>query len=79
MKRRNKLDIMADILCAAKEGANSMSIVYDTRLNFKIWKKYLSELMNHGLIEAHKGSTIYKTTENGLEFLEQYASFRKYR
>lgn len=77
--RRNKLDIMADILRAASAGSKKTWIVYDTNINFTIGKKYLSELTNHELLTVQEGSIIYKTTEKGLEFLEKYDSFRKYR
>ena len=78
MKRRNNVDIMADILRVASSGAKKTWIVYKANLNFKIVKEYLSELMEKGLLEVHQGSTIYRTTERGLEFLEQYESFRKF-
>jgi len=78
MKRRNNVDIMADILRVARSGAKKTWIVYRANLNFKIVKEYLSELMEKGLMEVYQGSTIFQTTERGLEFLEQYESFRKF-
>jgi len=78
MKRRNNVDIMADILRVARGGAKKTWIVYRANLNFKIVKEYLSELMEKGLLMAHGGARIYQTTERGLEFLEQYESFRKF-
>ena len=78
-RRRNNLDIMADILRAARAGSKKTWIIYDTNLNFTVGKKYLSELTNHELLTVEEGSIIYKTTEKGLEFLEKYDSFRKYR
>jgi len=72
------VDIMADILRVARGGAKKTWIVYRANLNFKIVKDYLSEMMGKGLLEAHRGSAIYKTTEKGREFLEQYESFKKF-
>ena len=78
MKRRNNVDIMADILRVAKSGAKKTWIVYRANLNFKIVKDYLSELIEKGLLAVHKRSNLYRTTERGLEFLEQYDSFREF-
>lgn len=79
MKKRNNLDIMADILKAAIGGAKKTWIIYQTNLNFNIGNRYLSQLIQHGLLTIYKGSIKYKTTEKGLEFLEKYNSFREYR
>lgn len=69
---------MADILRVARAGAKKTWIVYRANLNFKIVKEYLSELMGKGLLAAHDGSGLYRTTERGLDFLRQYDSFRKF-
>ena len=79
MKRRNNLDIMADILRIAKAGAKKTWIVYGANLNFKIVKEYLSDLKGRGLLSSRDESNLYQTTERGLEFLEQYDSFRRFR
>ena len=78
MKRRNNVDIMADILRVARGGAKKTWIVYRANLNFKIVKDYLSELTEKGLLAAPEGLNLYRTTEKGLDFLEQYYSFRKF-
>jgi len=78
MKRRNNVDIMADILRVAMGGAKKTWIVYRANLNFKIVKEYLFELTEKGLLTTIEGSTLYRTTEKGLEFLEQYDNFRKF-
>lgn len=78
MKRRNNVDIMADILRVAKGGAKKTWIVYKANLNFKIVKDYLSELMARGLLSSAEKSNMYWTTERGLDFLEQYDSFRRF-
>jgi len=78
MKRRNNVDIMADILRVARGGAKKTWIVYRANLNFKIVKEYLSDLKEHGLLVEVSGSTLFRTTEKGLEFLDQYESFRQF-
>ncbi len=72
MKRRNELDICADVLRIAKGGAKKTRIVYAGNLNFKIVKSYLSRLMEPGLLVFRDG--IYVTTDIGVKFLEVYGS-----
>ncbi len=72
MKRRNEIDICADILRITKGGARKTRIVYGANLNFKIVKRYLSRLMEPGLLVFR--DEIYSTTEIGLKFLEDYCN-----
>ena len=70
--RRNDLDICADILQVAKAGAKKTQIVYQANLNFKIVKKYLRRLIDTGMLMTADKSSLYTTTNRGIEFLEQY-------
>ncbi len=72
MKRRNDIDICADVLRIAKGGAKKTHIVYGSNLNFKIVKSYLSRLIEPGLLVLRDG--IYFTTDIGVKFLEVYGS-----
>ena len=72
MKRRNEIDIYADVLRIAKDGVLKTRIVYGANLNFKIIKRYLSRLMERDLLVSH--DKIYRTTESGLKFLEEYGN-----
>ncbi len=71
-KRRNNLDVDADIIRVAQTrgGALKTQIVYGANLNFKIVKRYLSELIQSGLIKP-TGSRYYPT-ERAMAFLEAY-------
>lgn len=71
-RRRNDLDIIADILRVAKNGAKKTHIVYGCNLNFNVVKKYLGRMQEHGLIE-YKGK-FWFATEKGRAFED---SFRK--
>lgn len=70
MRRRNEMDICADVLRIARGGARKTRIVYAGNLNFKIVKRYLSRLMEPGLLVFRDG--IYVTTDMGVRFLEFY-------
>lgn len=71
-KRRNNLDVDADILRVAQKqsGAMKTQIVYGANLNFKIVKRYLSGLIRRGLLEP--SGTLYYPTERATAFLEAY-------
>ena len=77
MRRRNNLDIMAEILEIARLGAKKTWIVYRANLNYKLVKEYLDELMEKRLLDSD--GSIYQTTDQGLEFLEEYRNFKKFR
>lgn len=70
--KRNNLDICADILRVSKGGARKSHLVYRANLNFKIVKKYLTELTGKELIE--KNGDRFFLTEKGSEFIERYES-----
>jgi len=63
------LEIVADILTVALNGANKTRIVYRANLNFTRFHKYFSELLDKGLIvRADEGE--YRTTDKGRRFLK---------
>ena len=68
--RRDKLQIILDILDICMEGANKTKIVYQANLNFKMVNLYLDILTNDGLVAMDSGqSKLYTTTEKGKELL----------
>ncbi len=71
-KRRNDLDIQADILRVALDrgGALKTQIVYQANLNFKIVKGYLEGLIGSGLLELT--GPRYYPTDRATAFLEAY-------
>ena len=69
-ERRGKLEIMADILSAAGNGARKTEIVYKANLNFPRIERYIPYLEKRELIAT--AGTVYKTTEKGEEFLREY-------
>ncbi len=75
-KRRGENDIFAEILYLANEGGVKItSMVYQANLNFVIIDRFLSELLDRGLIES-KGKT-YETTDRGISFLHHYEEIEK--
>jgi predicted transcriptional regulator len=78
--RRGRFEIMGEILSLTAdgdEGAVKTSIVYDANLNFKVANKYLSMLLDEGLVRLTDRPTAkYKITERGLRFLDMYKDLK---
>ena len=72
-QRRGRVEILADILRAAVDGARGTHIMYKANLNFFQRKKYLTEALNAGLIGVRVNSPlVYVTTEKGHDWLKNY-------
>jgi predicted transcriptional regulator len=67
MAKRTKLELRADILRVARDGANKTRIVYGAYLNFDIVNGHLSELINDGRIV--KTGRRYFTTGRGVDYI----------
>ena len=78
MTRRNSLEITAEILQIAKDGARKTRIVYGANLNFRLLQQYLEELENQGLIKNRDEKNLIKTTQKGIQFLKHYKEFRHF-
>ncbi|RZN42952.1 MAG: transcriptional regulator [Methanophagales archaeon ANME-1-THS] len=74
-EQRSKLDIMADILFVARNGANKTEIVYKANLNFTRVRNYLTYLETRGLLE--RSGPVYQSTAKGKEFLREYQQMKK--
>ncbi len=72
-KNRDRVEIMADVLKAAGNGANKTKIMFMANLSYKLLEKYLDAVMRVGFVQA-LGSR-YKMTEEGRMFLSRYQSF----
>ena len=75
--RRSNVDIIANILKVAKNGAKKTHIVYKANLNFKILKEYLDELVELNLISTDLDGNI-KTTDKGIQYLNYYFGFKEF-
>ena len=76
IKRRGKLEIIADILSVATEEAKKTEIVYKANLNFKRAGKYIPCLEKRGLMDGNGWG--FKTTEKGREFLRDYQKMKEW-
>jgi predicted transcriptional regulator len=73
--RRSDVQIIVGILEVALHGAGKTEVVYKANLNFGQAKKYMSFLMDNGLLStvaSSNGSNKYQTTEKGKLFVKRY-------
>ena len=75
--KRNRLEIMAEILGLCSEPRTKTHVMYGTNLSWKMLQHYLSELQSRELLEAHNNSTRYVTTKRGLDFLEKWKELKE--
>jgi len=71
---RDRLYIIAEILAIAKDGSLKTQIMYRANLSFTQLNDYLNFLLQRGLIkvDTENNKTFYKTTSNGIKYLENY-------
>ena len=72
-RKRDKYDIIADILSACKEdGINKTRLMYAAGITYEVAKKYLPELENKGYL-MRKDNSYYLTLKGkqALEVLQQ--------
>jgi len=73
MTRRSRTEVVVDILNEALDGANKTRIMYRANLNFLRFNRYLSEMLENGLLKKDNdgnGRILYKATEDGKALLE---------
>jgi predicted transcriptional regulator len=82
VRKRSDIDIMANILSAAKKGAKKTRIMYTCNLSHSQLKVYLQILLEMGLLASHskkEGAKLnyFKTTSKGFKFLDAYRALKK--
>lgn len=68
--RRDRHDIVVDILTKAMGGKKKTELMSDVGLSFAQMKQYLDRLVEKGLLESNETHHI-KTTKTGMEFLKK--------
>ncbi len=77
-KNRGRLHIVAAILQIAEEGCRKTRIMYLGNLSFELLRKYLDILVKRGLLEVQdRGEKIYRTTEKGRHFLQEFQELQR--
>ncbi len=76
MKYRGKLQIIADILSVVRDGARKTHVMYQANLSFSLLKRYLSEVLEAGLVCVDNEDQ-YKLTARGRRFLVKFGEYSK--
>ena len=71
-KRRTAIEITADILDAANNGATKTKIMQLANLSYKLLCKYLTLLTRQGFIENRNDTGPYHITSKGHKFLKEF-------
>jgi len=81
VQKRSDIDIMANILNEAHEGARKTRIMYRCNLSHRQLRVYLKLLLDMGFLEFHSEKDndelgLFETTAKGLKFLEAYRALK---
>ena len=73
-KRRDRLHIIAEILCITKDGSLKTQIMYKANLSFAQLNEYLNFLTQIEIVSVKKENNkiFYKITDKGQHYLEKY-------
>ncbi len=77
MVKRDRVEIMAEILGLCSEPRTKTHVMYGTNLSWKMLQYYLSELQSLELLEVHNNSTKYVVTMRGREFVEKWKELQQ--
>ena len=75
--KRDRVEIMAEILGLCSEPRNKTHVMYGTNLSWKMLQHYLSELQSRELLEIHGESKRYVTTDRGRDFVKKWSELKK--
>lgn len=77
-KRRDRLEVINEILDVAVDGVVKTRIMYRTNVNFRQFENYVDPLLDAGLIEVSDNDSrrIYRTTDKGKVLLSKLSETR---
>ena len=78
MKRRGRIDIIADMLTASLHGAKKTHIMNRSNLNFKLLSSYLGIILSAGLLTFDSAEDTYFVTEKGKNFISGFSDYKQH-
>jgi predicted transcriptional regulator len=75
--KRDRIEIIADILGLCSEPKTKTHVMYGTNLSWKMLQHYLSELQSRKLLEKQSKSKRYVTTKRGLDFVKKWRELKE--
>ena len=76
--KRDRIEIMAEILGLCSEPRTKTRVMYGTTLSLTMLQHYLSYMQEHELLEIQEKSTKYVTTERGKEFVAKWEELQEF-
>jgi len=82
-RRRDRHDIIVEILKTAMEGRIKTHIMYKAKLSYAQLNNYLPSLVANGFLEnttvirKRRHKRVFRTTSKGLRFIENFESMNK--
>lgn len=74
-RKRNGLEIIAEMLEASRQGSKKTNIMYSAKLSYELLVGYLAVLMESGLIETN-GDRRFFITSKGARYLKEFREMR---
>lgn len=74
---RNRIDIIAQLLNAARTGTTKTKMMYKAMLSHGQLKEYLQMLIENDLIMYDKANQRFTTSTKGYEFMKRYEDLIK--
>ena len=71
------MQIVADVLEVAKDGARKTRIMFGANLSYELLELYLATLVQEDLLEQSDKKGIYRISRKGSIFLKEFSEFRK--
>lgn len=75
--KRDRVEIMAEILCLCVDPKTKTHVMYGTNLSWKMLQHYLGHMQSRGLLEMPEKSTKYVTSKRGREFLSRWKELKE--
>ena len=76
MAKRDRVEIMAEILALCVEPKNKTHVMYGTNLSWKMLQQYLAHMQSRNLLEIKNDSTKYVTTKRGQDFVVKWKQLK---
>jgi predicted transcriptional regulator len=76
-KYRDRLQIIADILSVVRDGAKKTHVMYQANLSFTLLKRYLTEVLEAGLVRCDDEEDGYRLTRRGRSFLDRFDEYSR--
>jgi len=74
-RNRDSLEIVHRILEVASYGARKTRIMYEASLGYEQLRRYISKLIQAGLLYQDPSTERYQTTDKGMQYIRAYVMF----